>query len=212
MLDAIDTNTGTAQGSVQSGRPLVKRTLGTIASHDIDTVVLPGGSSRYILRRNETEQIAAHAACDVVAVNGKPGYDDIASILLPVAGGPHSGLATDIAKGVAEDHDAWIDLLYVVERDPPEYKREAAEQYLAAARERLGAFENCDTWILEADDVAEVIIEQSAYYPLIVLGAPTKGRLRQFVFGSTTHNIRGDAQSMVLVGRNNRDLGASLEE
>ena len=111
VLDAIDTDAGLAQGSVRSGRPLAKRVLRTIASHDIDTVVLPGGSSRGILRRDETEQIAAHAACDVVTVNGKPGYDDIASILLPVAGGPHSGLATDIAKGVAENHDAWIDLL-----------------------------------------------------------------------------------------------------
>ena len=64
--------------------------------------------------------------------------------------------------------------------------------------------------MLEADDVAEAIIEQSNYYPLTVLGAPTKGRLRQFVLGSTTQDIRADAQSVVLVGRNNRDAGASL--
>lgn len=174
-LNANDTDAGTAQGSVRSGRPLVKRVLQTIASHVIDTVVLPGGSSRGVLRRDETEQIAAHAACDVVTVNGQPGFEDVASILLPVAGGPHSGLVTDIAKGVAENHDAWIDLLYVVERNPPEYKRQAAEQYLTAARKRLGAFENCDTGILEADDVAEAIIEQSDYYPLTVLGGPDQG-------------------------------------
>ena len=211
-LDATDTDVGTAQGSVRCGRALVKRVLRAITSHDIDTVVLPGGSSRGILRRDAAEQIATQAECDVVIVNGQPGFEDVASILLPIAGGPHSGLATDIAKGVAENHDAWIDLLHIVERDPPEYKRQAAEQYLAAARERLGGFATCDTWILEANDVAEAIIEQSDYYPLTVLEAPTKGRLRQFVFGSTTQDIRADAQSVVLLGRNNRDAEESLTD
>lgn len=66
--------------------------------------------------------------------------------------------------------------------------------------------------MLEADDVANVIIDQSEYYPLTVLGAPTKGRLRQFVFGSTAQDIRAGAQSAVLVGRNNPGAGASLTE
>ncbi len=43
--------------------------------------------------------------------------DRVSSILVAVAGGPHSGATVDIAKAVAETTDAWVDLFHVVPSD-----------------------------------------------------------------------------------------------
>ena len=40
--------------------------------------------------------------------------DRVSSILVAVAGGPHSGATVDVAKAVAETTDAWVDLFHVV--------------------------------------------------------------------------------------------------
>ncbi|MFT4889384.1 MAG: hypothetical protein ACI9YT_000293 [Halobacteriales archaeon] len=58
--------------------------------------------------------------------------------------------------------------------------------------------EQWDTWLLEAEDVAEAIVEQSADYDATVLGALRKGRLRRFLFGSTTGAVQDRAESAVL--------------
>ncbi|MFB6253062.1 MAG: universal stress protein, partial [Halobacteriaceae archaeon] len=61
----------------------------------MNTLVIPSGDRTGRLRKEVTEQIAAHADADVVVVNGKAGFETPPSILLPVAGGPHSGVAAD---------------------------------------------------------------------------------------------------------------------
>lgn len=200
-----------ATGTLLYHRRLARRIIDAVASHDADAVVLPGGSWGG-LRRGVPERVAVHTDADAVVVNGQPGYHDVASILLPVGGGPHSGLAADVARRVAADCDAWIDVLHVVEEAAPEARREAAQACVEAAAQRIDRSETTTTWVLEAEDVAGAIIEQSRYYGLTVMGAPTKGRLRQFVFGSTTNDVRADARSLVLMARNNsRNRGGVAE-
>ena len=183
-------------------RDVVGGLLGTVRRTDADTLVLPGTSAGR-LRSGVTERLAAAADCDVVVVNGKPGYDEVASMLLPVAGGPHTGLATDVARSVAEGCDAWVDVLHVLPEDASERRRETARNVLDRARHRIGRPETTTTWLLEADDVAGTVVEQSRYYELTVLGAPTKGRLRRLLHGSTNRSVRAGAQSVVLSARNN---------
>jgi nucleotide-binding universal stress UspA family protein len=123
------------------------------------------------------------------------------SILLPVAGGPHSGLATDVARQIAAECEAWVDVLHVVPETATARQRQRGRGYLETARQRLTRPEQTTTRLLEADDVADAIVEQSAYYELTVIGAPTTGRLRRFIFGSTNRRIRGSARSVVLSAR-----------
>lgn len=195
-----------ADGFLSTHR-LVNGVLRTVATEGIDTLVVPGESPGGGLRKGVTGRIAARADCDTVVVNGRPGYDGVPSILLPVAGGPHSGLAVDVARRIATDCDAWIDVVHVVEADASDRRRETAEEYVAAAASRIDRPETT-TWVLEADDAAEAIIEQSGYYGLTVVGAPTKGRLRQFVRGSTNRSIRSSARSVVLSARNGSASGS----
>lgn len=196
-------STSRLDGGFLYTRNVVRGVLRTVRTREVDTLVLPSGSDGGWLRRGVTERIAAHAECDVVVVNGQAGYERVASVLLPVAGGLHSGLAADLAAAIAADCGAWIDVLHVVEEDAPERHRNRAEELLDDVYHRLARPETTTTWMLEADDVAGAITEQSRYYGLTVVGSPTKGRLRRLVHGSTNRSVRANARSVVLSARNN---------
>jgi nucleotide-binding universal stress UspA family protein len=148
------------------------------------------------LRGTTPERLADRT--DVLTVDGRGNVDTLASILVPVAGGRHSQLAVETARAIAAATDAAIDLFHVVEADGTA-SRERGEQILATAATALGEFDNVDTWLYEADSVAGAIIEQSTYYDLTVMGAPTVGPLERFVFGSTSTNVQRDAESPVVV-------------
>lgn len=199
-------------GGMVYARRLVSGVLHAVATHDVDTVVLPRRSAGRSLTRETTEQIASRAQCDVVVVNGRPGFQAGPSILLPVAGGPHSGVAADVATRLAADADAWIDVLHVVEEDATDRRRDRAEEYVEAAYQRIARPETTTRWVLEADDPIDAIIEQSRYYAQTIVGAPTKGRLRRFLSGSTNRSIRSNARSGVLSVRNNVDFPDPSQE
>lgn len=201
-LDRDEEPRASLAGEVRWTRDAVGGVLSTVGSGDVDTLVLPseGGIGR--VRTGVTTQIAAHADCDVAVVNGRAGYGRVASILLAVADGPHSGLAADVTRSVAADCDAWVDVLHVVGDDPDERRRRRATDLVDDVCRRIGRPETTTRWVLERDDVAAAIAEQSRYYGLTVLGAPTKGRLRRLVAGSTNRSVRANARSVVLSVRN----------
>lgn len=211
LLDWALTEARNTTRQVNSGllytRRLVSGVLQTIATNDVDTVVLPGADTRSSLTGEATEHIARRSECDAIVVNGMHGFDAGPSILLSISGGPHSGVATDVATRIAGETDAWIDILHVIDDEPAEWEREQAEEYVDAAYQRIARPDTTSKWILEAADPIDSIIEQSRYYPLTVIGAPTKGRLRCLVSGSTNRSIRSNAQSVVLSARNNTGTG-----
>jgi nucleotide-binding universal stress UspA family protein len=202
-FEEVSPSTGHGNGRSLSTRNLVRGLLATTDANDVDTLVVPSGDGTGRLRRGLAERLALRADCDVVTVNGQRGFEPAPSILLGVAGGPHSGVATDVAMRIASDCDAWVDVLHVIPTDPSSGQRERAEATVRAAAERIDRPETTSTWILEADDSAGAIVEQSAYYELTVVGAPTKGPLRRLVTGSTNRSIRKDARSVVISARSN---------
>ncbi|MFB6303082.1 MAG: universal stress protein [Haloferacaceae archaeon] len=202
-LDRASRAAPRARGGLTYGRRIVTDVARTVETGDVTTVVLPGDSPGGILRDGVSERIAAHAGCDAVVVNGQSGLGPVPSILLPIAGGPHSGLAADVAARVAANNGAWIDVLHVLEEDAGEERRRRAEACVEAATDRTDRPETTSTWVLDADDPTEAIVEQSRYYALTVVGAPTKGRLRRLVHGSTNESVRSNAQSVVLSVHNN---------
>jgi nucleotide-binding universal stress UspA family protein len=171
--------------------------LTTIRANDAGTLVVPSGAETGFLRQSLTEQLALRADCDVVTVTGHRA-DDARSILLPVTGGPHSTAAADVAGDIAADTNAWIDVLHVVPSDATERRRDRADTHIQAARDRIDRPERTTAWVLEAPDAAAAIVEQSEYYGLTVLGAPTKSRLRELIAGSTSRTVRTRARSPVV--------------
>lgn len=178
---------------------------GAVTSIGARTVVVEDAPADGVLsglRPSTGERIASDIDADIVRTNGRGSLEDVRSVLVPVAGGPHSGLAVDAARALATATGAWIDLLYVVSSDASETDRDVGRTVLSEASERLSSFERSDTWSLEADpgaDVADVLVRQARCYDAIVMGAPRKSRLRRFVSGSTTESVSEDAQSPVVV-------------
>ncbi|GAB3692632.1 universal stress protein [Halorubrum pallidum] len=63
----------------------------------------------------ESTATAAHAR--VEGIDRVSESDPVASILVAVGPGPHSGATVDVARAVAESTDAWLDLFHVVPDD-----------------------------------------------------------------------------------------------
>lgn len=168
------------------------RVTTAVAAADASAVALqrPASESAGVgLRRATTDRIVANAQADVVMANGTGDLDSLASILVPVAGGPHTDLAVRTARALARYTDSWLELFHVVPEDADEEARERAEACLSGAAMGLEGFERSDTWCYEAADPAAAIAEQSRYYDAVVMGAPTKGRIRRLVFGSTVDAV-----------------------
>ncbi|WP_458188231.1 universal stress protein [Haladaptatus sp. NG-WS-4] len=187
-----------ARSTVRTGRTFSAVVREASKQFSAGAIVLDDSTPNTPFRRDATMRIVGSVDCDVITVGGNHTSSTVSSLLVPIAGGSHSGLAVDVARKVANAHEAWVELLHVVTEDAGDRARAEAEEYVAAGRERLGEFDDVDTWVLEADDVAKTIVEQSRYYDVTVIGAPQKNRLKEFVFGSTTDDVRTGAHNTVV--------------
>ncbi|MFD1572403.1 universal stress protein [Halorubrum laminariae] len=172
------------------------------------------------------EAIAATATASHARIEGTDRLsrgDQLASILVAVGPGPHSGATVDLARAVAETTDAWLDLFHVVPDETPDAASEepdnrdgttaadstadhiaattatTGDELLSAARERIVDFECADQWLVEERTAAGAIVEQSPYYDLVVVGESTTGTVGRFVFGSTTETVADEAAVPVVV-------------
>ncbi|MFC7185687.1 universal stress protein [Halorubrum yunnanense] len=168
---------------------------------------------------------AAHARLN--GIDRATRRDRVSSILVAVGAGPHTGATVDVAREVADATDAWLELFHVVpsdealvdgdatavdgEADGADEYAAAGDRLLDAARDRLGDFDRVDRWLVEDRTAAGAIVEQSPYYDLVVVGAPTTGTVGRFVFGSTTDTVIEDAEVPVVVveadGETSLDVG-----
>ncbi|WP_435186770.1 universal stress protein [Halobellus sp. EA9] len=207
-IDAMSTNERTtpARGLVRIGRTWSRIVAETATDHDVTTIVTSPPRDRRsasLFRRSAIDRLQARTDCRLVVTNASSGFTDASSILVPVAGGPHSEAALDVARALGVSLDAWIDVLHVVE---PETQNEPdpAQPYFEAAADQLDGYREWDSWKLEAEDVGETIAEQSTYYDATILGAPRRSYLKQLVFGSTTTDVRANADGAILTVRSRR--------
>lgn len=117
----------------------------------------------------------------------------VSSILVAVGDGPHAAATVDLARALAEETDAWLELFHVATDDVD------GEALLDDATARLRGFERVDRWLLEEGTPASAIVDQSDYYDAVVLGSPTSGRVERFVLGSTTATVAENAACPVVV-------------
>lgn len=156
-----------------------------IESHSITTTVID----------EDEEVFSSHARangaknCHTLVGTGMDAFEAPSSILVPVASGPHSGLATKIAQSIAKAYDCWLELFHVIPEDATEEAEDDAYGLLDAYEYRLDDDVEVDHHVYEATDPAEVIIEHSDYHSATIMGAPGKGKLRRFIFGSTTDDV-----------------------
>jgi nucleotide-binding universal stress UspA family protein len=175
----------------------VGETVSVAQSHDTALIVFDDHSPESLVGGDITNRISDEVPCDIVTVERTRG-SRLASILVPVAGGPHSQLSVAVAGAIARSARAVVDLFHVVTSEETDDQSDALFE---TAREQLPADVEVDTWRLERPDVSDAIVEQSDRYDLIVLGEPDRGRLRRYLSGSVTDSVSTDASNTVLVSR-----------
>jgi nucleotide-binding universal stress UspA family protein len=142
-------------------------------------------------------ELALTTGCTHVTVTTGTDVESLSSCLVPVAEGPHLDETLDVARTIGESHDAWLDLFHV-EDDDPQAETDALFDYCA---DHLGDFDAFDTWQYEGWSPAQAIVEQSSYYDATVIAAPRKGRVREFVDGSTTEVVQSLCENSVVTVR-----------
>lgn len=208
---AAVSDVASTRAAVRVGHSVEASVVGAVSDYRADVVVFDAAfdaESAGLAWRSLAARVAERADCSVVTLGTASPPSTVASILLPVAGGPHSTLAATVAGAVADARDAWVEVLHVLDSDATDDERADAEQFVETVRDRLPDPEHASTWVLDAPDVADAIVEQSTYYDLTVLGAPRRSRLRRLVSGSTTGAVRSGAESAVVTARRPTDADA----
>ncbi|MHB9285681.1 universal stress protein [Halobacteriales archaeon Cl-PHB] len=164
-----------------------------VSSHGITTTVVDQAEESFFPSGRPNDGLSTDSHTLVGTGMGR--FDAPASILVPVAKGPHSGLAVRIAGAIARAYDCWLELFHVIPEDAPEATERDAEGLLDAYAYRLAEDVEADYHVLRAPDPATAISEHAGYHSLTILGAPEKGKLRRLLFGSTTDEVTRNADA-----------------
>jgi APA family basic amino acid/polyamine antiporter len=151
------------------------------------------------LVRQEFGLDALDALDDVTINHYGPGTNRaITSILVPVAGGPHSDAAVTLANSIASEWSASLALLTVISETATDAERRDAEQRLAAYTETVtdGAVE---TAVVASDDVVATIAGESDEHELLVIGASEKSLFKRFFSGSVPNRLATETHAPIFV-------------
>lgn len=183
-------------GMVLVGRDTKQLLTQAVDEHDINLVVAATASKQS--KASSVGELVCSLGLDTVVAYGFPWSQPPATILVPVAGGPNSGLAVDTARAFQRRYGSWIEFLHVVETDATRSKRNRGREFLVSALDRIGGYDRANTWLLEADDIAKAIIKQTTYYDATIIGSSRKGWMKRSLFGSTAVDIRSASVTSVL--------------
>lgn len=157
------------------------------------------------------DRLVERAACDLYVERVGREADGVDSVLLPVAGGPHVGVAAAVAKAVAARNDARVNLLSVA---TPALGVDAAAGSLDGGREAIAAAPApetpVETAVREADDVTAAVVAAAADHDVVVLGATRQGPLRRRLVGSVPRRVVGRTDRTVVLARDADVVGGPL--
>jgi len=148
-----------------------------VSQDDIDTLVL-GWSSPALPETAVGEMRDPRLAsppCDIISVKpsaeiaGKPGWNAVKRVLLPVHTGANAGLAIRIANDIARATDAHISLLHA----STNALQQAEDQLIRDFGPALRNLSRLNRSLTVVSNVPEAIITEAPDYQVIVMGAPS---------------------------------------
>ncbi|MFB6135075.1 MAG: amino acid permease [Halanaeroarchaeum sp.] len=199
-------------GVVRIGHHVDEAILHTITQHDSDAVLM-GWHGRPTRRRDVVlgsvvDTVVREASCDVL-VERLGNEETPESILVPTAGGPHAEYAAEIARAIAHTTGASVTAMRVVDPGADEQERAGGREALDETAAILGDVPS-DTRLVEGDDVAGTIVEESAEYDLTVIGSTREGLLQQFVFGTVPEQVGRNVSGTVIMAKRNLGISSHL--
>jgi APA family basic amino acid/polyamine antiporter len=143
------------------------------------------------------DPVMERVPCDVIILKNC-GDQKFKNVLVPVAGGPNSAFALEVASIVADDDDGEITLFTV----GPDLDLDALRE---ENRERINLpYERVKTKVVEEGHVVTAILREANRkedpYDLVVIGATSAPALRQFMSASVPENVaRAYGKPLIMV-------------
>jgi nucleotide-binding universal stress UspA family protein len=154
-----------------------------------------------VLLGSTVDEVFERAATDVYVERIGREADGVASVLLPVAGGPHVDAARAAAVAIADASDATVTVLSVAAGGLDETAASDLADETSAAVERDLEPDRVDVEVASGSSVEDVIVDRAADHDVVVLGATRKGALRGRLVGSVPRRVVDRSDRTVLVAR-----------
>lgn len=168
---------------------------------DVDLILMGWGKKITFrsLRQTPVERVLSNSDRDVLVFqSGGGNIQDMGKILLPIAyeDYDYSKRLTIISK-LTESMGAECTLMHVLQEGTTEEEVEAIFEGPRKFMKERGI--ECETAIIEHNDVSEALIEESKKYDLIVLGPTKEYVFSRYMFGWLTDEIVNNAQCSSIV-------------
>ena len=164
---------------------------------------------RDIVIGSTVDDVVTESDADVYVEKIGAGEGRVESILLPTAGGPHTELAAETARTIAQTTGAAVHAVRVV--TPGEGSVEDARAQLEKITETFeGSGVDVETRIIEHDDVVEALVEEADDHDLTIIGATREGALQQLVFGAIPEAVGDGVRNTAIMVRQNVSAGSRI--
>ncbi|MGB9987613.1 amino acid permease [Salarchaeum japonicum] len=201
-------------GTVRIGHDVSEAILNTVEQYECDAALLGWSNTsrrRDIVLGSNVDVVAREAKCDVYVEKTGEEREDIETILLPTAGGPHAELAAETAEAIAHSEDADVRLVTVVSPDASDQEVTDAEHLLAETAESFFDFP-VEQEVLEGDDVADTLVEEANDHDLTLIGTTREGLLQELVFGAIPEEVGRRAETTVIMTKKNLGITSRIQE
>lgn len=198
---------------IRMARGVARGIVGAVESYDADAILVGwrGRPPREdVILGSHLDTVLKKAGCDVLVKRiQRPGPEAVDSVLVPVAGGPHDDLATELAGSIARRHDATVRLLHVLTPEGSERSRSEADRLL---RTKLTEFEDVEVTrtLVEADDVAGTITDRTVDHDLTLLGVSRGGFLKRRLLGTISEAVGRHAAGTVILTKRHESVPSRL--
>ncbi|MBS1263376.1 MAG: putative Kdp system regulatory protein KdpQ [Methanonatronarchaeales archaeon] len=194
-------------GVIRIGHDPARAILNTTKQYDSDVVLMGWRERSYrteFVFGSNVDDVVRKARCDVL-VQKIEELDEVESILVPTAGGPHAELAGKVVGAIARGHGADVEVVSVIEPGASEGRRESAIERVESAAEHVSTGVNVKEGLVEGRDVVETLVSLSDKNDVTVVGATREGLFQQFLFGSVPEEVGRRSSNTVIMAR--RSLG-----
>jgi nucleotide-binding universal stress UspA family protein len=161
----------------------------------------PAGRADAVLGTT-ADELVERVSCDLYVERVGREAAGVASILLPVAGGPHVPAAARVAAAIADRNGATVVVFSVdtgaTDRSAFGFAAEGREAVLATP----GVEPVLETRTVDAGNPTEAIVTEAAGHDVVVLGATRQGALRRRLMGSVPRRVVGRTDRTVILARN----------
>ncbi|MFC4551571.1 amino acid permease [Halorussus sp. GCM10023401] len=203
-------------GTIRIGHDIAEAILNTANQYDSDAILMGWkgqhkSQRRDIILGSNVDRVVQEAHCDVMVERVAPdATGEVDRILVPTAGGPHAEYAEEIADAIAYAQNAEVDVVHVIEPGASEQDRNDAQALVDDAADTFREDVTVTGEVVEGSNVVDTIIERSASYNLVVVGATREGLLDQFVFGAIPEQIGRQAQDTVIMAKRNLGITSKV--